>query len=333
MFSRFPSNPPKPGAPIVPWPLLVAITAFLLIAAAVASIQHGAGQAGILGPAAPAAQQEPIVPIPERPPLDPEKMALGELLFNDVRLSGKGTRSCASCHDLQTNGAVPPGSKQAEVHGLFDTVSVFNAALNFRLTWLGNVRTLEAQAEGSLQNPQIMGADIEAVLDRLKADRVITGRFWAAYGRPPDRENVLNALATFERSLLTPGSRFDRWLLGDRAALSEPELAGYQLFRSLGCVSCHQGVNVGGNLFEKPGIFRSLGTSPLDLVRVPSLRNVTTTAPYFHDGSAATLDDAIYRMASSQLNVTIDHEQVAALKAFLATLTGSYRDHQVRSAR
>src|SRR5262249_31786677 len=154
-----------------------------------------------------------------------------------------------------------------------------------------------------------------------------------AYGRAPDRESLLDALMTFEKSLVTPGARFDRWLGGDTSALSTGELEGYRLFKSLGCIACHQGVNIGGNLFERQGIFPPLGQAPPETVRVPSLRNVATTAPYFHDGSAATLQDAVRKMAAAQLDRSVTDEQVSRLVDFLGTLTGNYRGSPVTGAQ
>jgi cytochrome c peroxidase len=150
--------------------------------------------------------------------------------------------------------------------------------------------------------PQPPAAD---PLKLANADTDVVSQFLAAYGRPPERDNFLDALVTFEQSLLTPGSRFDRWLGGDASALSDDELDGYRLFKSFGCISCHQGVNVGGNLFERQGVFRQLVAAPPETVRVPSLRNVAATAPYFHDGSAPTLEEAVRRMAAAQLNRTL----------------------------
>jgi cytochrome c peroxidase len=124
---------------------------------------------------------------------------------------------------------------------------------------------------------------------------------------------------------LTPGSRFDRWLGGEAAALSPEEQKGYQLFKSIGCISCHQGVNVGGNLFERHGIFHPLASPKPEILRVPSLRNVATTPPYFHDGSAPTLDEAVRKMAEAQLDQTLSDQQIKAIVAFLDTLTGTYR--------
>jgi cytochrome c peroxidase len=274
-----------------------------------------------------AADEEPITAIPPPPAADPKKLALGEGLFGDPRLSANGDIACTSCHDIRTNGA--GGRQRPTAHEgtkpAFDTLTVFNAALSFRLGWEGNFQTLAAQAEASIENPDSMHSSVAEVVRKLNADPTISGRFRAAYGRPPDRASFLDALVTFERSLVTPGSRFDLWLGGDTSALSTEELQGYQLFKAYGCSSCHQGVNAGGNLFERQGVFRPLVQSGPKIVRVPSLRNVATTAPYFHDGSAATLEEAVRRMAAAQLERSLTDEQVGSLTLFLKTLTGNYR--------
>ena len=283
----------------------------------------------------PMADQEPITPIPPPPAADPRTLALGERLFSDPRLSGDSKLACSSCHDLKTNGA-SAGLRTVAHDGSnarFDTPTVFNAALSFRLNWEGNFRALAAQAESSLENPANMHTSVDEVVAKLGVDPQIVQQFREAYGRPPDRTSFLDALVTFERSLLTPGSRFDRWLDGDAAALSPQELDGYRLFKSFGCSSCHQGVNIGGNLFERQGIFRPLVMGKPDIVRVPSLRNVATTPPYFHDGSAATLDEAVRRMAMSQLDRTLSDQQVNSIVAFLQTLTGTYRGVTVGGAQ
>jgi cytochrome c peroxidase len=275
--------------------------------------------------------QEPITPIPPPPAADPLKLALGERLFGDVRLSADGNFACSSCHDIRTNGAggnksqvAKDGSKPS-----IDILTVFNAALSFRLTWEGNFRSLAAQAEASIANPANMRASVAEVVRKLNGDPEMIKQFRVAYGHAPDRESFLDAVVTFEQSLLTPGSRFDRWLGGDVSALTPDELEGYGVFKSLGCSSCHQGVNVGGNLFGRLGVFRRLISGPARIMRVPSLRNVATTAPYFHDGSAATLEDAVRRMAAAQLDRTLTDQQVAALVSFLKSLTGNYRGRPV----
>jgi cytochrome c peroxidase len=203
--------------------------------------------------------------------------------------------------------------------------TVFNAALSFRLNWEGNHRTLESQAKASLESKATMGSDIDAIIAKLNADPGMARRFRDAYGHAVDRPSLLDAIATYERSLLTPGSRFDRWLEGDKAALTPEEQQGYALFKSLGCVSCHQGVNIGGNLYQRHGIFHPLAAPEPEILRVPSLRNVATTAPYFHDGSAATLADAVRQMAAAQLDQDLSDQQIDIIIAFLQTLTGTYR--------
>lgn len=277
------------------------------------------------------ADQEPITPIPQPPAADPQKLALGERLFGDRRLSRDDARACSSCHDTRTNGA-DGDRRDLALDGSelpFNTNTIFNAALSFRFNWEGSFRTLEAQAEAAIENPRIMGTKIDDVLRRLSADPEMAHRFDEAYGRGPDRASLLDAIATYEQSLLTPGSRFDRWLGGDAAALSAEEQDGYRLFKTLGCVSCHQGVNVGGNLFERHGIFHPLASPSPEILRVPSLRNVAATPPYFHDGDASTLEEAVRRMSKTQLNQTLSDEQTEAIVAFLKTLTGAYRGHPV----
>jgi cytochrome c peroxidase len=279
------------------------------------------------------AEEEPITPIPQPPPADPLKLALGERLFADKSLSRDGSRACSSCHDIHTNGA-DHNRRDRAIDGsalTFNTPTVFNAALSFRLNWEGNFRTLEQQAESALERPGLEES-VDDILKKLRADDRIKHQFDAAYGHGPDRASLLDAIATYERSLVTPGSRFDRWLQGDATALSAEELKGYQLFKSRGCISCHQGVNVGGNLFERHGIFHPLASPEPEILRVPSLRNVAMTPPYFHDGSAATLDDAVRKMAFAQLDDRLTDQQVDAIVAFLRTLTGSYRGAAVTAA-
>ena len=212
---------------------------------------------------------------------------------------------------------------------LLNTPTVFNAALNFRLNWEGNFRSLERHTEQTLRNPRIMASSADEVVSRLRADPEAVRQFRDAYGREPDVAALLDAIATYARSLVTPGGRFDRWLVGEADAITPEELAGYQLFKSLGCVACHQGVNVGGNLFQRHGIFHQIGSAEPALVRVPSLRNVATTPPYFHDGSAPTLSDAVKTMGTAQLGRVLTDQQIAAIVAFLNTLTGTYRGQAV----
>jgi cytochrome c peroxidase len=272
------------------------------------------------------AVDEPITPVPPAPPSDSRIVALGERLFHDARLSGDGTRACASCHDPRTNGA---SGRQLDLtptggHASFNTNTVFNSALSFRMNWEGNARTLESAAIMSLNDPQLMASNVGAALRAVKDDSSLSRQFKTIYGHKPDPASLLDAIATYERSLVTPGSRFDLWLAGDAEALSSEEKTGYRFFKSFGCVSCHQGVNVGGNLFERSGIYHRLGSTQGMMLRVPSLRNVAVTAPYFHDGSAPTLGKAVVAMGYAQLNRRLSDDQVQAVAAFLTTLTGRY---------
>jgi cytochrome c peroxidase len=204
--------------------------------------------------------------------------------------------------------------------------------LNFRFNWEGNLHNLNDETQRILVNPNIMDSTLDEILGKLKADPKVVKRFHTAYGRSADAVALLDALATYQRSLLTPGSRFDRWLKGDPGAIGQEELAGYGQFKSLGCISCHQGVNVGGNLYEKHGIFHPLASPLPEVLRVPSLRNVAATAPYFHDGSVKTLPEAVKQMGYAQLDRVLTDRQIAEIVAFLKTLTGVHYNHLVQHA-
>jgi len=280
-------------------------------------------------PAGVMAGVEPITPIPAPPRLDAARLALGDRLFHDPQLSHNNAISCASCHDLDSNGASTqahdpgPDGKPLEL----STPTVFNAALNYRLDWSGDARTLEEEAAQSLSGG--MGSSVEEAVGKLRARPEIAAMFRDAYGREPDGAGLLDAIAVFEQSLLTPGSRFDQWLAGDPNAISQAEFEGYQLFKSMGCISCHQGVNAGGNMFQRHGVFHPLASPKPAIVRVPGLRNVAVTPPYFHDGSAATLEEAVRAMGLAQLDRVLTDEQITAIIAFLNTLTGNYNGHPV----
>ena len=279
------------------------------------------------------AGEEPITPIAVPHNQDPKRVLLGERLFGDRRLSHGGSHSCLSCHDIETNGASSnthdtlPDQPRA-----LNTPTIFNASLNFRLNWEGNFRSLEEGVARVLHNPAIMGSSADEIVGRLRSDPEMVKQFRDTFGREPDIAAVVDAIATYERSLVTPNSRFDRWLAGETGAITPAELSGYHVFKSLGCITCHQGVNVGGNLFQRHGVFHPLGSPDPELLRVPSLRNVATTAPYFHDGSAATLPEAVKKMGVAQLDRVLTDEQVAAIVGFLNTLTGTYRGRELRPA-
>jgi cytochrome c peroxidase len=281
-----------------------------------------------------AAVEEPITAIPAAPSQDPRQVAFGDRLFHDPRLSHDNTRSCNSCHDTTTNGARV--ERRSPMSGIpeagINTPTVFNSALNFRLNWEGNQRTLESQIETTVRNPETMGSSLDEAVGKLRADPELSRQFLEAYGRAIDGAGVVAAISAYERTLLTPGSRFDLWLGGDIDAITPKELAGYELFKSLGCVSCHQGVNVGGNMFQRHGIFHPLAAPQPEVLRVPSLRNVAVTAPYFHDGSAATLPEAVKAMGFAQLDRVLTDDQTDAIVAFLRALTGTYQGKLLTAA-
>ena len=299
----------------------------------------------------PAAEpREPIVPIPLSLALDPQRVALGERLFSDVRLSHNNTYSCTTCHPLERGGM--DGQSRAttanETIPLRNTPTIFNVGLNATLNWDGITNTLEAHAELVLLNPKLMNTTWSELLAKLQADADYVTGFNTEYAAGLTPANVLDALASFERSLLTPNSRFDRYLRGEQQALTAPEQQGYRLFTAYGCVACHQGINIGGNMYQKFGVFADPGggessAAVVDLgryavtkvprdravFRVPSLRNVAVTAPYFHDGRARTLEDAVDTMSRVQLGMTLTHDEIGLIVQFLQTLTGEYRGRPV----
>jgi cytochrome c peroxidase len=288
----------------------------------------------------------PVLPLPPIPDVNPQKVQLGEEMFHDPRLSADDTVSCASCHDL-TNGGVdglakPVGIGGAE--GAINTPTVFNSAYNFTQFWDGRAETLEEQAAGPVHNPVEMGSNWDEVVPKLKRDQRIRDAFEAIYPDGITGDNIVDAIATFERTLVTVDAPFDRFLKGDTTAISTEAARGYALFQAYGCAACHQGVNVGGNMYQTMGAmgdyFGDRGhIEPSDLGRfgvtgrdrdrhvfkVPSLRMVAHTAPYFHDGSAKTLKDAVKNMATYQLGRDIDDDDVTSIIEFLKSLAGEYK--------
>jgi cytochrome c peroxidase len=289
-------------------------------------------------------QHEPLLPLPPAPAIAPAIAALGERLYHDPRLSADGSVACASCHVIENGGddgrSTSLGIRQQQ--GDVNAPTVLNSALNFVQFWNGRAASLEEQAGGPIENPKEMGNSWAAVLATLRADESYVKAFAEAFpGDGISEANVRRAIADFERTLATPGARFDRWLQGDKSALSHEELAGYEAFKSVGCVACHQGRNVGGNMFQRFGVFGNYLSERGKLTeadqgrfavtgkeadrfvfRVPSLRNVELTAPYFHDGSAASLEDAVRVMARVQLGRPLADDEVGRIVAFLKTLTG-----------
>ena len=291
---------------------------------------------------------EPVQPITPLP-VDFRKAALGKQLFFDVRLSRDHSISCAHCHDLKERGGAD-GLKHSfgvdALEGSVNSPTVFNAALNFAQFWDGRAATLEEQIEGPVTAHAEMAASWPDVLKSLAADIPYRNDFLRLYATGLTVTNIKHAIAEFERTLVTPDSRFDRYLLGDKLAISAAEKHGYALFKSYGCVACHQGRNVGGNLFQVLGVMADyfadhpgenstsrgrFNVTGLDedmhRFKVPSLRLAVLTAPYFHDGSAKSLAEAIRTMSKYQLGRNIPDADVRSIIAFLYTLPGRYDGH------
>jgi cytochrome c peroxidase len=331
----------RPGGASVRRQMVTAVCTLLLASVALfsqATIGSSDRSSILLG-------EEPIAPVPRDGVLDADKVRLGEMLFHDVRLSRGDVLACSSCHVLAEGGddnrARSPGSDGELLN--FNAPTVFNVALSFRLNWRGNFRALEEQNEAVLLDPHLMNTTWAELLSKLRADQGYRDAFATVYGSSPAPAFVLDALATFQRSLTTPDAPFDRHLRGEREAITRDEERGYQLFKEFGCAACHQGVNVGANLFQRFGIFHDpFAQSPIrtaDLgrftitgeaddrfvFRVPSLRNVALTAPYFHDGRAESLEQAIEEMARSQLGRVLTGREIELIAGFLHTLTGEYR--------
>ena len=289
---------------------------------------------------------EPIKPIPLEMKLDQRKVSLGEKLFFDKRVSEDGSIACFACHGYSTGGAdrTPLSRGIRGQQGDVNAPSIFNLAFNSRFSWDGRNESLEDQIKKLMVNPKVMGTTWEKLSARLNAQADYAELFKSVFGVPANAKNIGEAIVAFERSLVTPNARFDKYLRGDKTAITEDEQRGYQKFKAYGCIACHQGVNVGGNMFQVFGVmgdyFKKRGNvTPADLgrfnqtkdeadkhvFRVPSLRNVALTPPYFHDGSAATLDDAVDVMFQYQLGRPAPKGDKELIIKFLRTLTGEFK--------
>jgi len=278
----------------------------------------------------------PIKPVPEKIEVDPAKAALGKKLFFDPRLSQDGTVSCATCHDLNNGG--DDGLKfSVGIHGKQGNINaptVYNAVFNFRQFWDGRAKDLKEQVSGPIENPVEMGFGFKRAVAVLKKDPMYRQAFDRVYHGTISNDTITDAIAEFEKALITPNAPFDRYLKGDKNAISEKAKEGYRLFESKGCILCHNGVNIGGNFYNKFGIFEDPNSSSMGryaitkreedkfVFKVPSLRNVALTAPYLHDGRARTLTQAVEIMTKHQLGRYMSSEEIADIVAFLESLTG-----------
>lgn len=290
---------------------------------------------------------EPVRPVDQVLEYDAAKAALGFALFHDTRLSVDNTVSCASCHALETAGV----DNHQYSHGVDDQLggvnapTVFNAVYNFVQFWDGRAKTLADQAAGPPLNPVEMASEsFDQIIGKLKADKKFVREFNAVYPDGLTAENLTDAIEQFERTLVTPNSAFDKWLRGDDDALTADELDGYELFKQYDCATCHVGPNLGGQSYELMGLRRHyFAERGLDLThedngrfketqlerdrhrfKVPGLRNVEHTWPYYHDGTRETLEEAVRDMGLYQSGVELTAQETDKITAFLKTLTGEY---------
>jgi len=291
-----------------------------------------------------------ILPLPPVPDLPADKVALGKRLFFDPRLSHGDTIACSTCHRFDRGGSdgLPVSVGIEGRKGSVNAPTVFNSSLNFVQFWDGRAASLEAQASGPVHNPLEMASNWAEVIPKLSRDGSYRQDFKRIYKQGMTGDTIVDAIAAYERTLLTPNSPFDRFLAGDKAALNPLERAGYQRFLDYGCASCHQGAGLGGNMFQRFGVMDSylkddagrqadlgrFNVSGLDkdknVFKVPSLRNVEVTPPYFHDGSAESLDQAVIVMGRYQLGREFSSDDVKALVAFLRTLTGEWEGKRLQ---
>lgn len=287
-----------------------------------------------------------ILPVPAAEPQPAALVRLGDQLFHDTRLSADNTISCASCHDLSHNGADrrPFSVGVGGAVGHIRAPSVYNSVLNHMQFWDGSAADLESQVDGPVHNPIEMATDWNSVILKLSQDPLLTEQFKAQFSEGITATNIRRALAAFQRTLVLTDSPFDRWLAGDTDALTAEQQRGYQQFRNYGCISCHQGANVGGNMFARMGslenyfILKGDAITEADLGRfnvtgqahhryvfkVPGLRTAALNSFFFHDSSASSLEEAIEIMARFQLGREMPTEHTREIAAFIRSLTGQH---------
>ncbi len=293
-----------------------------------------------------APMDEPVRPLPLQHGEDPDKVALGERQFHDPRLSADNSISCASCHNL-ASGGTDHRARSIGIGGRIGPIkapTVYNSRFNLAQFWDGRATTLEQQVDGPLNNPLEMGSSLPQVVEKLRKIPEVVQQYSAIYPDGLTADNLRDAIACFERSLVTSDAPFDRWLRGDKNAIGQAELEGYRLFKRYGCISCHQGINVGGNMYGYMGAMgnyfanRGGDISKADLGRynvtgreedrflfkVPGLRLAAINPPYFHDGSASTLTEAVKIMGRFQLGREIPAEDIERIIRFLHSLVGRH---------
>jgi len=319
--------------------------AILSAAALSMLIVTGCGKQSASSQTIDAARLRMFKPLPEVLPVkaggpEAERVALGRMLYYDTRLSKSQTISCNNCHKLDAYGVdnLPTSVGFKQQHGDRNSPTVYNAAAHFVQFWDGRAKDVEEQAKGPMMNPveMAMASDkqVAAVLKSMPEYVDAFKKSFPDQKDPVTLDNAGNAIGTFERKLLTP-ARWDKFLKGDAAALTAQEKAGFNVFYETGCETCHAGALLGANLYQKlgnvkpypdttdPGRFKVTKEDGDTMIfKVPSLRNVAKTAPYFHNGKVATLEDAIAQMADYQLGKKLTTEEIASIATYLQSLTG-----------
>ncbi|MHC4270461.1 MAG: cytochrome-c peroxidase [Planctomycetota bacterium] len=294
---------------------------------------------GVLSTTCVVLAKEPIEPITPVKVINLAQVELGKKLYFDRRLSKSGFISCNSCHNLIMGGT--DNLKTSVGHnwqqGPINAPTVLNSSMNIAQFWDGRAADLKEQAGGPITSPTEMAFTHTLAIDVLESIPQYVAEFKLVFGTDSiNFDHVTQAIAEFEKTLVTPNSRFDQWLLGNKDALTEKELAGYQIFKHSGCAVCHNGAAVGGNSFKKMGVIEPYeAKSPAEGLsavtgndsdrfkfKVPTLRNVELTYPYFHDGEAETLTEAVDVMGRLQLGKEFTQDENAKVVSFLKTLTG-----------
>ena len=280
--------------------------------------------------------KELITPIPLNPSFDYQKALLGQKLFFDTRLSGNNTISCANCHFLEDGGDdnLPVSFGIDGKTGVRNSPTVLNARYNATQFWDGRAKDLQEQVKGPIHNPVEMNSNFKEIISKLKKDKKYNNKFLSIYDEGITEFSITDAISEFEKTLTTPNSRFDKYLRGDNTAITKDELDGYNVFKEYGCISCHNGVNIGGNLIQKIGIMDKFKSKDFGLYhltnkeedkhyfKVPSLRNIELTAPYFHNGQVKTLKDAVENMIMLQIGYVLKENEINNIVKFLKTLNG-----------
>ena len=297
---------------------------------------------------------EPVRPIIANADVDQRKVALGFNLYHDTRLSVDNTVSCATCHGLNTGGVdnLQYSKGVANNMGGVNAPTTYNAVYNFVQFWDGRAKTLAEQAAGPPLNPvEMASTSFDEIIAKLAQDKQYVDEFNALYADGITEANITNAIEEFERTLVTPNSQFDKWLLGNDEAITADELRGYELFKANNCATCHVGANLGGDSYELMGLrqhyFEARGTELTEedngrfkqtkeerdrhRFKVPGLSNIELTWPYYHDGTRATMEEAVRDMALYQCDTELSDAEVASIVAFLRTLTGEYQGKKLTS--